>query len=164
MTLRQQKLTKTLGESRTREEALLKAGYAPSTAHQQTNVLEKAKGFKELIAQYLPIEDAFKATKDGLKATKFIPRPDEPSVVLPDHAIRLKASEQIYKLHGVITPDQAHVGDNVTINILNYGAGDNIGNTELTQSNGNNPEPIQIQSIELAPQSSQDYTVDGAVD
>lgn len=161
MTTKQKRLAENLGKAGTLQEAAIMSGYSKATARSQDSITG-TKGFKELIAQYLPIEDAFQATKDGLKANKYLPYETEEE--FPDHAIRLKASEQIYKLHGVITPDQAHVGDNVTINILNYGADDNIGDTELTQGNGNNPEPLQVQSVELAPQSSQDYTVDGAVD
>lgn len=149
MTLRQIKLAKELGKSRTKKEAMLKAGYAPSTAHQQSRTFEK-KGFKELLEQYLPLDKAFKVTDAALTAVKL----DQGGEVVDDHAIRLKATDQVYKLHNVLQPDATHVGDNITVNIQTYGDTDNFRTPGLATTFRDNPEQGQIQNPQLAPKST----------
>lgn len=101
MTIRTKKRARLIGKVRTNEELLLKANYSPSTARHQPPSVMKSKSWKQLLESQLPVEDGFKATKDGLQADKIILSPTEPDREYPDHNIRLKAADQVYKLHGI---------------------------------------------------------------
>jgi hypothetical protein len=104
VTIRQRKALKLVEKGRSMKEVMVEAGYSPATATHPTK-LTKSKGWNELLEKRLPDEELLKVTKDALKAEKLVALPDEPNVVMPDYAIRLKASEQGYKLKGRFQPD-----------------------------------------------------------
>lgn len=66
MTIRQMKLAKNIGKSRTLQEAAEKAGYAPSTARQQQSITD-TKGWQEILDMALPDEDLLEVHKKLLK-------------------------------------------------------------------------------------------------
>lgn len=153
MTIRQKRLAKQVGISRTMGEAMLASGYAKSTSLKKTAAITQTPGFKELLEQHLPISDAFKLTKDAYKAVKIVALPDEPNIKMEDHAIRLKAAEQTYKLHGVYN-EEANT-KTVNIQVVTY-ANDPL--AAFTGSPGATlPDAGEIQNIQLAPKVSEDY-------
>ena len=99
MNLLQERLKKTVGKSRTKGEAMIKAGYSPSTAKKQPSRTFKAPPIQEAIKKMDSI--ALKRHQEAFDAEKIVALPDEPNVVLPDHAIRLKAVDMQYKARGV---------------------------------------------------------------
>lgn len=115
MTLRQKNLLKNLGGSRTMEEAMLKANYAPSTAHQQSNVL-KSPGFEVLLEQYLPDNTVLEVHKKALQATKIVSSHTEPDYEVDDFPTQLRAAELAYKVKGRLK-DGLQVQGDVTMNV-----------------------------------------------
>lgn len=110
MTIKQKRRAKIIGKNSTTQAELLEAGYSPSTARHQPPSVTKAKGWMKLLDEKLPDDELLTATQEALKAEKLVALPDEPNVVVPDHAIRLKAAEQGYKLKG-------RFGDGNTTNV-----------------------------------------------
>ena len=115
MTLRQKALAKNLGNSRTLKEALLKSGYAPTTAHQQTSIIE-SKTFEQLIEQELKNEEVINTHKEGLQATR-IHGTNDNFIEIPDYGIRLKAAELAYKVKGKLK-DGLNVAGDINMNVV----------------------------------------------
>lgn len=101
MTLRHRKLAKNLGNSKSIEEAMLKSGYAPTTAHQQKNVLE-SKGWNELVEKHLPDDKLLAKHEEALEATKWNDFTGERE---EDHVVRLKAIDLAYKVKKKLGPE-----------------------------------------------------------
>lgn len=99
MNLLQKNLLKTVGKSRSKEEAMLKAKYAPSTARKQMSRTFKAKSIQDEIKKR--DKKALKRYDEAFDADKVIALPDEPNVVMPDHQIRLRAVDMQFKARGV---------------------------------------------------------------
>lgn len=85
--------------------AMSEVGYAPTTAKNPIELTE-SKGWKELMDEYLPDKDLLNAPKEALNATKIVISHTEPDKELPDHMIRLKASELGLKIKGKLMPEQ----------------------------------------------------------
>ena len=135
MTLRQRKLGKTIGKSRTFQEAAIKAGFAPSTARQQQSIT-KTKGWKKILEEHLPDKELLVVTKEGLKANKIITSHTEPDYEYPDHAIRLKSAEQGYKLKGRYINEDSKDGNINEVKILIMPT-ELISKYDLPQNTGN---------------------------
>lgn len=99
MNLLQERLKKTVVKSSSKKEAMLKAGYKKSTTEKQVSRTFKAPVIQEAIKKMDSI--ALKRHQEAFDAEKVVALPDEPNVVLPDHAIRLKAVDMQYKARGV---------------------------------------------------------------
>lgn len=146
MTQRHIRLAKELGKSRTKKEAMLKVGYAPSTAHQQSQILQR-KGFKELLEKYGPdLTDAFDTTKRLMKATKIISSYTEPDREWPDWNAQAKGAEQTYKIHGVYNDEAAQVQGDL---IINYAI---TSTTSVPASGSDTEQSSQVQDLKLAPE------------
>jgi hypothetical protein len=109
MTLKQKKVARLVEKVGSMKEAMLEAGYAPTTAKTPTKVTE-AKGWLKLLNEKLPDDGLLTATQEALKADQYdmIGKPH------PHHLVRLKAAEQGYKLKGRFAPDnvnQFNVGE-----------------------------------------------------
>jgi hypothetical protein len=117
MTLKQKQVAKKLLENPSLPvgKAMLEAGYSPNTAIAPAKNLTGRKSWNELMEKYLPDEEALTATKEALKANKIITSHTEPDFEYPDHAIRLKAADQVYNLKG------HYVEKGTTVQILNTG-------------------------------------------
>ena len=123
------KLAKYLAKGEKQTDALVKAGYSKNS-RRQIQTAKKKTGFQDLLDRYGPqLKAAFDVTKDGLKATTKHPqvigrdgngKPIYEYVEDKDHNIRLKAAEQVYRIHGVLQSDgnsAIHNGDNNQFNI-----------------------------------------------
>lgn len=99
MTLKQRKALKLVEKCRSMKEVMEGAGYSSATATHPTK-LTKSKGWQALLEKHLPDDNLLTATKEALIADKVVTSLTEPDRTLPDHAIRLKAAEQGYKLKG----------------------------------------------------------------
>lgn len=77
-------------------QAMLKAGYSPATA-KNPKELTQSKAWQEVMKEYLPDAELFQAHKEALKATKWNDFTGERE---EDHAIRLRAATEGYKLKG----------------------------------------------------------------
>ncbi len=115
MTLRQKALVKNLGNSRSIQDAMLKSGYAPSTAHQQTSIT-KGKGFEELRDQFMPDNEVMEVHRQGFSATR-IHGTNDNFIEIPDYGIRLKAVELAYKVKGRLK-DGLQVAGDMTMNVV----------------------------------------------
>lgn len=115
-TLKQKKLAKNLGKSRSMTEAMLKAGYAPTTAHQQTNITQ-SEGWKDLLEKHLPDNKLLVTHTEALEATKIVTSHTEPDYTIPDHPVRLKAVELGYKLKGKMQPEEVTVNNTQNNNL-----------------------------------------------
>src|ERR1035437_786297 len=134
MTLRQKALAKNIGKYKTIEEAMIKSDYAPSTSHQQQEIIS-GKGFQDLMEQYLPDDNLLAVHEAGLKAmkpigalvlikndkdgkTQQILKDNEGMIEVEDHATRAKFLELGYKIKGKLKEGINVQGDlnmNVTI-------------------------------------------------
>lgn len=112
MNLLQQRLKKTVGNSRFKKEAMLKAGYDISTASKQQARTFAAPTIQEAIKKQDEI--AVQRHREAFDAEKLVILPDSPNVVVPDVPSRLKAVDMQYKARGVYN-------DGNTTNILNVG-------------------------------------------
>lgn len=99
MNLLQQRLKRTVVNSRSKKEALLKAGYAPETARTQVARTFEAPPIQEAIKKQDEI--AVKRHREAFDAEKLVILPDSPNVVVPDVPTRLKAVDMQYKARGV---------------------------------------------------------------
>jgi len=99
-TKKQKTRLKIIGKNRTIKQELLDAGYALSTATKQPPTVMKAKGWNELVEQYLPDNALLNKHCEALEAAKVITSPTEPDYTVPDYSIRLKAVELGYKVKG----------------------------------------------------------------
>ena len=90
--------------------AMLKAGYAKSTASKPKNLTE-SKCWKELIEEYLPDNLLAKVHKEGLQAMKG---------KKADHYARHKYLDTAYKLKGDYAPNKLEHSGEVT-NRIDYG-------------------------------------------
>jgi hypothetical protein len=85
-----------LAASDTKEEAKLKAGYAPSTSTSQIESSNTFQGFIHRLDEALPNYALINIYKEALRATKQTQtRKSE-----PDHYIRLMAAKEVSKLKG----------------------------------------------------------------
>lgn len=115
MTVRQKRVLKLVdkGGLASISQAMIQAGYSPATAHNPQKVT-KAQGWLKLLDQMLPDDELLQVTREALKADKIFSPPDAPNEIIPDHAIRLKASEQGYKLKGRLNTDNS---TNIQVNV-----------------------------------------------
>lgn len=170
MTIKQKIVARELvGNGGNITKAMLAAGYSPNTANTPQKLTE-SKGFKELLQQYLPIEDAFTATKEALVATRkraeITDRDDKGRPIYEyyeeeDHQVRLKAAEQHYRLHGRYGDNvdpQAQGGLTVVYNFTNASRPNDPTGT------GDNNRPPQVQSPQLAQESPQNDVRNGEID
>lgn len=113
MNLLQKNLLKTVVNSRSGKEAMLKAKYAKSTAEKQVARTFKGKSIQDKIKK---LDDkALKRYDEAFDADKIVALPDEPNIVMPDHQIRLRAVDMQFKARGVY---QEGTTNNVQINIM----------------------------------------------
>ena len=101
---------------KTKQQILLAAGYSPNVA-KMPPVIERSKGWQELMDQYLPEEDLAKVHREGLAATKITNILTAPDLVIPDYAVRHKYLETGYKVRGKLK-DNDGSGNILNINIL----------------------------------------------
>lgn len=76
---------------------LAQAGYSEAIQHNPHKVL-KSQAIQELIKEQLPLQEAFKVHREAFKATRWNDFTGERE---EDHAIRLRAATEAYKVHGV---------------------------------------------------------------
>ena len=79
---------------------LARAGYSEAIQHNPYKVINSPT-IQNALKQYLPHEDLFKAHREALKANKHVLLEDGNMVNEPDHAIRLRAATEGYKVHGI---------------------------------------------------------------
>jgi hypothetical protein len=119
MTRKQKKLLTTLGKHKSIEADMLAAGYAPSTARQQKEIL-KNPSFEGLLEQYLPDNKVMLAHEEGLEAVR-IHGTNDNFIEVPDHATRLKAAELAYKVKGRLKDSVKHEGEVImTVEIVRH--------------------------------------------
>ncbi len=151
MTIKQKKALSNIEKHGSYKDAMLAAGYAPNTAHNPKLNLTEKKGVKELLEQHLPIEESFVVTKKNLYATK---RDQFSGEIYDDGAIQLKATDQVYKLHGLYNDDSAQIQGDLNITYV-------FSEPHNTQSPGDNDQPEQVQDAQLAQESPQNDVRDG---
>lgn len=111
-TTRVKKAIVNLGNSRTEEEALVKAGFSPSYA--RSGQIKKTKGWQELLEKHIPDKKLTKVLEEGLSATKRqgvggmaigikggeVESMGHTEKEVPDYAVRHKYLETGLKLKG----------------------------------------------------------------
>ena len=142
MTIKQARATREITEKhlKTYGQAMLRAGYKPSTANKPSN-LTKSDNWRKIMAQYLPDHKLFKTHEDALTASKWN---DFTGDREPDHNIRLKAVDMAYKLKG---RGNDSVTSNTQINISFDGTGyippENVLNVKPTHKSSK-PKEVRI--------------------
>ena len=111
--------------------AMLKANYSPNYA-KNPQKLRNTEQWQRLLAEKLPDDDLLIAHRNALSATKFNDFSGERE---PDHAIRLRAAVEGYKLKGKLVENVGNT--NTQINISLDGTGyippDNVLNIKPTK-------------------------------
>lgn len=106
-TLKQKRLAKIIGNARNIKDAMLKAGYSPSTARQQETVT-KSKAWPVLLEQFLPDDKLLKKHDEAMEATK---QDQYTGEISPDHTIRLRAVELGYKVKNRLAPSLINLNE-----------------------------------------------------
>ena len=94
-------------------QAMLNAGYDPTTAKNPKNLTE-SKAWPDLVEEYLPDEEVVKAHNRGLNATKIHTSHTEPDVVVDDIPTQLKAVDLAYKVKAKYS-EQPRVTNNILV-------------------------------------------------
>ena len=97
ITLRQKQAIKGALAGLPLSKAMIKAGYAPATARNPQNNLTNKEAWKTLMNEYLSDHKLFKAHEEALEAEKWNEFSGERE---PDHALRLRAATEGYKIKG----------------------------------------------------------------
>ena len=124
MTIKQRNRLKIIGKNRTLKAELLEAGYSLSTANKQPPSVVKARGWTDLMEEFLPDDEVLIEHQKGLHATKTINalvmvkqedgkelvyKSDQGVIEVDDTPTRLKAVELAYKIKRK-TPDNTPQG------------------------------------------------------
>ena len=118
--------------------AMLKAGYAPTTAKDPQR-LTNTDDWKQVMNEYLPDHKLFKKHDEALDATKWNDFTGERE---EDHSIRLKAVDMAYKLKGRML-DNAGVSNtqiNITLDNSGYIPPNNVLKLKPTLGLGRKPK------------------------
>lgn len=99
-------------------EAMREAGYSEAMI-QTPQKLTEAKGFLELIEQYLPDHDLADIHRQGLYATKAVGMFG--ATIVDDFPTRHKFLETAYKLKGRLNPPNSDKTGDININLAIYG-------------------------------------------
>lgn len=114
-TLKQKKAAELLAENGGNiSKAMKDAGYSNQTAKTPQKLTE-SKGFAELRDEYLPKELILQAHKEALTANR-IHGTNDNFIEIPDHGVRLKASELYYKMTGQLI-DKAQIDGTLEVTI-----------------------------------------------
>ena len=100
------------------------AGFAPGYA-KNPQLLKQTDQWQKLLAEKLPDDDLLVAHRNALSATKWNDFTGEREA---DHAIRLKAATEGYKLKGKLMENSGNIGQqvNITLDSSGYIAPNNI--------------------------------------
>ena len=111
--------------------AMLKANYSPNYA-KNPQKLRNTEQWQRLLAEKLPDDDLLIAHRNALSATKFNDFSGERE---PDHAIRLRAAVEGYKLKGKMVENVGNTNTqiNITLDGTGYIPPDNVLNIKPTK-------------------------------
>lgn len=118
-TIKQKLVAKEITENHRKSisKAMLKIGYAPSTASKPSN-LTKSKGWNELMDKYLPDDELLSVHKKALHATKIHGSLTEPDCIVDDIPTSLKAVELGYKVKKKLSETNVNISGEKVIAIL----------------------------------------------
>lgn len=120
ITPRQKQAIKGVLEGLPLSKAMIKAGYSPATAKNPQNNLTNKEAWKVIMNEYLPDHKLFEAHEKALEATKWNDFTGERE---EDHAIRLKAAIEGYKIKGygnVAERGQSNTQINISVGDSGY--------------------------------------------
>lgn len=125
-----QKAFKLADEGLSLSQAMLKAGYAAAYAKNPQKI-KKTDNWQKMLAEKLPDDDLLVAHRNALSATKWNEFSGERE---PDHAIRLRAAVEGYKLKGKMVENGGNIGQQVNISFdgSGYIPPDNVFNIKPT--------------------------------
>ena len=119
-----QKVSQLVDQGLSFGKAMLQVGYGPGYA-KNPQLFKKTDQWQKILAEKLPDDDLLVAHRNALQATKWNDFTGERE---PDHAIRLKAATEGYKVKGKLMDNTGNTNSqvNILIDSRGYTPPDNV--------------------------------------